>query len=134
MVERANSKAIGSSEAGDVITSWLVQILLVLAVIGLIAYEILSVAITNVSLDDNAREVARAARDAYRGDQSLDETTATAEEVAATHGVTVVGVAVDGDVLVIDLRKRAPTLLVHRVGPLEDVATATTSRRIRWTQ
>lgn len=122
-----------TGESGDVITSWLVQILVILAVIGFLAYEILSVAITNVSLDDNAREVARAARDAYRGDQSIDETTATAEEVAATHGVTVVGVAVDGDEIVIDLEKRAPTLVVHRLGPLEDLATATTSRRIAWT-
>jgi hypothetical protein len=132
-VRRSRGAMAASSQTGDVITRWLFQILAITAVIALIVYELLAVVVTNVSLDDNAHEVARAARDAYRGERSLDQTMTTAEEVAATHGVTVTGVAADGDDLVIDLEKRASTLLVHRIGPLEDLATATTSRRIQWT-
>lgn len=119
-------------ERGDIITGWLVQLLAVLAVIALIAYEVLAIGITAVSADDTAREVARAARDAYRTGDLLTAQVA-AQEVSRTHGVDVVSVEIDGDDVVVVVEKQAKTLLVHRVGFLDDLSTqrATSRSRIR---
>jgi hypothetical protein len=121
-----------TDQRGDIVTGWLLRLVVVMAVIGLLAYELLSVTVTGVSLDNNAREVARAARDEYRGDRSLHQATTAAVEVARTHGVEVTAVTEDGDVLVVDLQKTAPTLFVHHLGPLDGLTTANASRRIRW--
>ena len=77
---------------GGVVTGWLVQMLAILAVIGLIIYEVVSIMVSNVSADDSAREVARAARDAYRVEQSIDLAEERAEEVAGTREVVVTSV------------------------------------------
>ena len=118
------------NEDGGIITGWLFQVLLILALVALVAYELLSVVVTNVSLDDSAREVARAVRDEYRSSRSLDEAAAIAHEVAGVHDASVTEVFQDGDELVVELERVAPTLLVHRVPPLRDRATATASVRI----
>jgi hypothetical protein len=117
-------------EQGDIITGWLFRLLAFMAVLVVVGYEVISIGLNVVTLDDNAREVARAARDAYRVEGSLDDAEDAAQEVADLHGVEVVSLVEDGDDLIVSLEKQAPTLLVHRVGPLEDLATATTDSRI----
>jgi hypothetical protein len=116
-------------ERGDILWSWLVRLCLVMAVLSLVTYEVVSVAVSTVALDDRAREVARAARDEYR----VERASATATEVARTHGAEVTAVTEDGDLLVIELEKQAPTLIVHRLGPLDELTTTTATSRIRWT-
>ena len=117
-------------DRGGIITGWLLQLLAILAVIAVIAYEGLAIGVTAVSAEDNAREFARAARDAYRtGD--MVAATEGAEEVSRTHGVEVVAVEVDGDSLVATIDKQARTLLVHRIGPLEDLSTQRATARAR---
>lgn len=120
-------------ERGDIVVAWLVRLCLVMALIATLTYEVLSVTVSTVSLDNNAREVARAARDEYRVDRSLQRASRTAAEVARTHGAELTAVTEDGDMLVIDLQKQAPTLFVHRLGVLDDVTTANATSRIRWT-
>ena len=117
-------------ERGGIITGWLLQMLVILGLVSLVAYELLSVVVTNVSLDDTARQVARATRDEYRASGSLDTATLTAHAVAEVHDARVVEVVEDGDELVVELERDAPTLLVHRVPALEDRATATASVRV----
>jgi hypothetical protein len=117
-------------DSGDIITSWLVQLLVFLAVVAFVAFEVISVVVTNVRLDETAREVARAARDEYRAVHSLDRATSVAEEVAATYDAEVVTVTEDGDELVVELHKQAPTLVIHRIGVLDDLTTASATSRI----
>jgi hypothetical protein len=129
---RARVRGYAGCERGDVIASWLLRLVVTMAVLGLLAYEVLSIVVTEVALDDSAREVARATRDEYRGARSLDRATTIAVAVARTHGAEVTSVTEDGDALVIDLQKSAPTLVIHRLGPLGDVRTTSASARIRW--
>ena len=129
----ASGAAWSSSEAGDIITGWLFRLLAFLAVVAFVALEIGTVVVANFSLDDTAREVARAARDEYRGERSLDRATQVAADVAERRDAEVVAVVEDGDDLVIELRKRAPTVVVHRIGPLEEFTKVTASSRIAWT-
>ncbi len=119
-------------ERGEIITGWLFKMLLTVAVLAFIAYEVISIGVTTVALDDNAREVARAARDAYRSDQSVEAATEAAVAVADLHDAEVVALEDEGDDLVITLQRQAPTLLTHRIGPLEDLTVASVTTRVAW--
>jgi hypothetical protein len=121
-----------ADESGDIIGGWLLQLVVFLAVLAFIAYEVISVVVTNISLDDTAREVARAARDEYRVARSIDVATASAGETAAARDARIVEVTQHGDDLIVELERDAPTLLIHRIGPLQDLSKANTSARITW--
>ena len=119
-------------ERGGIVTGWLVQMLAILAVIGLIVYEVVSIMVSNVSADDSAREVARAARDAYRVEQSIEAAEVRAEEIATTRDVAVTSLGEEDGYLIVEVERQAPTLLVHRIGPIEDLATTSAESRVRW--
>ena len=114
---------VRDGERGDIISRWLVQMLATMAVFALIAYEIIAVGVAAVRVDDIAREVARAARDTYRVEQSLDGAQARAAEHAQSRGATLTAAELDGDSLSVTVETRAATLLVHRLPPLEDRVT-----------
>lgn len=120
------------AEQGEIITGWLLKMLLTVAVLAIIAYEVISIGVTTVALDDNAREVARAARDAYRSSQSLEAATEAAVAVADLHNAEVVALEDEGEELVITLQRQAPTLVTHRIGPLEDFTMASVTTRVSW--
>lgn len=122
----------GADESGGIISSWLIQLLVFLAVLSLVAYEVISVLVTSVSLDDTAREVARATRDEYRVARSIEVATATAVEVAAVRDARVLEVTEEDNDLVVRLQRDAPTLVIHRIGPLQDLTKVTTSARVAW--
>ena len=119
-------------EGGGIITGWLLQLGLILAVISLLVYEVVAIGVAAVGVDDTAREVARIARDAYRTDRAVTAAHQTAAAAVDDPNTGIVSLEeVDGD-LVVTLHRQARTLLVHRIGPLEDLATATATRRVRW--
>ena len=121
-------RRVHTNERGAV-SNWFVQMLIVIVVVGLIIYEAVALAFATVRVDDLAREVARAARDEYRSEQSLDSARARVEELVADREATVVRVDTDGDVLTVTLEKHANTLIVHRIPPLADRLTPTATRR-----
>jgi hypothetical protein len=126
--ERTHSGRKG--EEGDIISRWLMQMLATMAVFALVAYEVIAVGVAAVRVDDIARQVARAARDAYRVEQSPDRMQATADGHAQSMGATLVALEEDGGELSVTVEKRARTLIVHRVGPLEDLVTPASTRRV----
>jgi hypothetical protein len=119
-------------EDGDIITGWLLQLLMILALISLLVYEVVAVGVATVSVDDTTRDVARVARDTYRADRSLSTTIRASEAAAAEENTVVDALEVVEGELVLTLSKRARTLLIHRVTPMQDVATASSTRRVRW--
>jgi hypothetical protein len=119
-------------EDGGIITGWLLQLLMILAVISLLVYEVVAVGVARVALDDTARDVARVARDTYRAERSLGAARTAAEDAVADGRADIVALdEVEGE-LVVTLSEQARTLLLHRVAPLEDLATATATRRVGW--
>lgn len=117
-------------EAGVASGSWVVQALVILAILGLVGYEAISIGLTAFSVDDASRQVARAARDAYRSsDGSLDQAAAEAAEAAEVHHADVTDVAIDGEDLRVTLTRRAPTVLLHRFGPTDDLTLRTATGR-----
>lgn len=114
-------------------TGWLVQLIAIMAVIAFVGYEVISIAVTSINLEDDARHVAVAARDAYlRG--GLGQAEEAAQATAGARGVSLVQVEVDDQSVFATVTKRADTVVVHRIGPLEDLTTPTAQGRVRWRQ
>lgn len=114
----------------DELGGFLVQVVLVLAVLGLAGYEAISIGLTSIAVDDASRQVARAARDAYRSsDASLDRATEAAAEAAGVHQAKVTDVALEGEELTVTLTRHASTLLLHRFEATADLVTRTATGR-----
>lgn len=120
----------GRTDAGQrgEVSSWLLQLLIVIAIVGLVVFEVVALAFAAVQVDDLAREVARTARDEYRAEQSLERARAVAEDTAGEGQATVTSLEIDEDVLSVRLEKDANTLLVHRIGPLAERLTPSATR------
>jgi hypothetical protein len=125
-------RSYGRDECGEV-SSWLVQLVVMLTIVGLVVFELVALGMATVRVDEVAREVARTARDEYRAASSLDRAEAVAREAAERQGATLVAVEADQEVISVTLEKQASTLLVHRIGPLAERVTpsATRSARLR---
>jgi apolipoprotein N-acyltransferase len=117
---------------GDIITGWLLQLLAILAVISLVVYEVVAIGVAAVSVDEDARDAARVAAVSYRTDRSLPLARETADAAVTSEHTDVVSLTESNGELVITMSRRARTLLVHRVAALQDLATASTTRRVRW--
>jgi hypothetical protein len=103
-----------------------VQVLVVLLLFGIAGYEAIAVGLTAIGVDDASRQVARAARDAYRSsDGSLDRAADAAEAAAPTHRAEVTDVSIDGEDLTVTLSRRASTLLLHRLDATDDLTVRT---------
>lgn len=100
----------------------LAQAVIVLAILGVLAFELVAVGVTAFAVDDASRQVARAARDAYRSsDGSLATAEQTADEAADVHRAEVTRVAIDGEDLTVTLTRRASTVLLHRLDATADL-------------
>lgn len=119
-------------ERGDIIGSWLVQLLLVMAVVGLVGYELLTVAVTALTLDGTADEVADAAAEAYEDTEDEDDALAAAEQEADETRTEVVELTVEDDWLHVTIVRPTSTLFVHRVPGLDGLADVAITRRSRW--
>lgn len=120
-------------EDGGIISGWLVQLMVIVALVAFIAFEGISIAIAHLSLDEDARQVAAAARSAYGGAREMDDAVEAGREAAEELGIEVLGVieVEDPPAVVFDLQKQASTLVLHRVGFLEGTTEARTSRRVQ---
>jgi len=120
------------SEVGEVITSWLLRLVMIMAVLGLVVHEIVAVVVNRVVLDDSVRVVALSSADTYRETRSLDRAIRSAQESAREEETRLVDLnEADGEVIV-TLERAARTVLVHRLGPLRDLAVSTGTGRVRW--
>jgi hypothetical protein len=122
----------GGGETGGIITGWLLQLLLILAVVSLLVHEVVAIGVATVTLDETTRAATSVAVASYRTDRSLVAAREAAEASAAEGTAEVVSLEERDGALVVTLAKRARTLLLHRVAPLEDLATATATRRAGW--
>jgi hypothetical protein len=121
-----------AGQEGGIVTGWLLQLVVVMAVIAFVGFETISIAITTISLDDAAREVAGEARDAYRSGNELRRAEEAAADAADELEVELVSVEIEGDDLFATVRDEASTLLVHRIGALDTVTRPTARGRARW--
>lgn len=117
-------------ESGEVISRWLIQLIVFMTVVALIGYEFLSIAFTWFGLDDPAREVAVATADVVNDPDDLIRAQERAAEVAAIEEVELVSVTIDGDHVLIVVSRQADTLILHRFA--EGFTAPTVDARARW--
>lgn len=102
-------------DRGDIILGWLTKLVVTLAVLGVIAFDAISLAAARFSAEDNAQTAARAAVASYGSDQDVQRAYDAALAAVATDGDTLDADAfvpgTDGSVT-LRLRRDVPTLLV----------------------
>lgn len=118
-------------QAGDIVTGWLLRVVLWLGVLAFIVFEIGAVVVASVDADSAAGEVARAATIAYRSSGSLADAQGAAEVVSDERSVQLISLDEDGATLVIEVRRQAGTLLLHRLPITEDLAERSATRRVQ---
>lgn len=119
-------------EDGGIITSWLGQLLILMAVLGVIGYDVVAVVTTAVALEDPARKVAVSAADAYARDNDLVDAMEAAEAEAEARGVQLLDVEPDGDQMRVRVAREAGTLWAHLIPPLREFTTPSASGRSNW--
>lgn len=105
-------------ERGDLIIDGLVKLLVTLAVIGLVVFELCALAVGLFQLDALADDAAAAALAA--ADTGQDAAAAAAAASIASHaGATLTGIEVTAGEVRITVARPAPVLVIDRVGLLD---------------
>ena len=119
------------AETGGIVTGWLLRVALFVVALAFVIFESAAVAINAMTVEDAAREVARAAAVTYRGG-SFAEADAAAERAAHERGVEYVDLVADRQEITVWVRAEAGTLLIHDVGPLERFTVREATRTVEW--
>lgn len=128
-----------ASDERGLVVSWLVRVLLGLAILGVVLFDAGSIVVNFFSLDGTADEVAVAVvTDLAVGvdpvpnlqcnRRSSDALCRKAYDTARARGVRITSAHFDQQgVFHVELKRTADTLIVGRIGAIEDWATATAS-------
>jgi Tfp pilus assembly protein PilX len=123
---RSSQGPLDRREAGFVV-SWLIRLVVVLAIAAVALFEVAGVMIARVSAAETARVAAQEAGFAYKkaGNLQLAQTAARAEADKGKAMLDSVVVNPQAATVTVTLHKQATTLLIHRIKPLSGYATAT---------
>ena len=118
-------------DRGDIVLGWLTRLTVVLAVLGVIGFDLVSVGAGHLAAEDRAQDAARAAVSSYRSEKDVQRAyEAALADVSADGKVgdaidpAGFSVAEDGSVT-LTVVHTSPTLLVEKISPLRRFATAT---------
>lgn len=114
-----------TGDRGDVVLGWLTKLVVTLSVLGVVAFDAVSLGTARLSAEDSAQQAARAAVESYGGapdlqaayDAALDEVIADGDSIDPASFVA----GVDGSIT-LTLRHETATLLVEKIGPLRKYA------------
>lgn len=114
-----------NDDRGDIILGWLAKVVVTLALLGLLAFDLISIGWTKVSLTDQAESAARSASatwaQSHNVQKAYDAALAQATEDNAANTVETDGFTIDKDGTVhLRLDREAQTIVVSRVGPIRD--------------
>ncbi|MEA2452616.1 MAG: hypothetical protein QOG04_1326 [Actinomycetota bacterium] len=120
-----HSRALAADERG-LIMGWLGKLLIGFLLVAVVIYDGGSILVNFFTLDSTADEIAvELTTNVLPGQLSLNQIQPRAAELAKESGARLVGVSVEGNVVKVTLRRRANTLVIGRIGPIEDWARAT---------
>jgi hypothetical protein len=126
----ARSARVGRDDRGDVVLGWLTKIAVVLGLVGLCMFDVISIASTNVQVDDDGNYAARAASENWLETKSIQkaydaaQVAATEQDTKAT--VETKGFRIDDDGRAhLRVTREATTLIVFRIGPIKHWAKVT---------
>lgn len=114
-----------TSDRGDIVLGWLTKLVVTLSLLGVVGFDLISLASTRFQAEDHAQSAVRAAAGAWNGPASLQAAYDAAVAEVVVHGDTIdpssFSVAPDGTVR-LTLLRTAPTLVLEKVPPLAEHA------------
>jgi len=117
-------------DSGDIILGWLTRIVVSIALVGIVAFDGLSIGVAHISAADDANTAARSASQAWLGQHDLNAAVQAAQATAAEHDETVVAnsvhVQTDGTVE-LKIERDATTLVVKHIHALHSWLTIVAS-------
>lgn len=129
---RPHLRRFAGDRSGDIVSGWLLRLVVFMAVLAFIGYEVIVIGLNYVSAEDAAQEVARAARTAYIQSQDEDDAEDDALREADFRDVELVRFEVTDEHIIVDVTRNADTLVAHEIGFLEGMTVRTGTSRIRW--
>lgn len=127
IVERTRQ---GRGDRGDIVLGWLTRLTVVLAVLGVIGFDLVALGVGRLQAEDHAQAAARAAVRSFSQTQDVQSSyEAALAQVAEDAGPSAVvrpegfTVAPDGAVT-LTVEHTAATLLVEKIGPVRSWATS----------
>ena len=108
------------------VVGWFGKMLIGFIVVGVAIYDGGSILVNFFTLDSRADEIAvELTTGVTPGSLSLTSIEPRAREAARASGARLVSVTIEGNIVHVTLRRKASTLVVGRIGPLEDWTKAT---------
>src|SRR5687767_12564769 len=112
-------------DRGDIVLGWLTKVVAVLAVLGVLGFDAISLGATRFQTEDHAQVAVRAAAETYRSGKDLQAAYDAAVAEVLEHGDSIdpqsFSVAPDGTVT-LTLQRVAATMVVEKIGPVRDWA------------
>ena len=108
---------------------WLGRLTLTLTVLGLICFEVLSIVVTRVGLEDVGQTAGDRALTVYSETNNPTTAYLAADQYASSQGASLVkkSFTVSEEAVSFDLKKTAPTLLLFRLDATADYANVKTT-------
>ena len=130
---RSLVRRLAGDESGDIISGWLVRMVVFMGLFALVGYEFVMVGLNYVQTEDAAQEVSRAARRAYRDTrQDEDQAQEAAEVEADAQDVRLVGFEVLEEHVAVEVESTADTLFLDDLGFLDGLTTRSATSTVRW--
>jgi hypothetical protein len=111
-------------DEGAIVLGWLTKLMVVMAVLGVLAYDGISILTANISTSDRANTLASEAADDVKSMKDINKAYTAIVTEAEAHGDTIAPeefrVAPDGHVTLV-LRTEAASLWMTHVGPLRQL-------------
>lgn len=117
-------------DRGDIVLSWLTKLVVVLAVLGVVGFDAISIGVGRLKAEERATEAARAAVQSWSQTEDLQVAYQAALATTNADGLTVdtidpatFSVGTDGSVT-LTVEHAASTLVVEKIGAVADWATS----------
>jgi len=117
------------TDNGSIVVGWLVKLAVVLAVLGVIGFDAISVGAGHLAASDDANQAAQAAAVDWRSNHNVQsaydaavESLPSTSESILTRSFTI---GADGSVHLM-LRRTITTLVMYKIGPLKKYTVVTT--------
>lgn len=130
---RSLVRRLAGDESGDIISGWLVRMVVFMGLFALVGYEFVMVGLNYVQTEDAAQEVSRSARRAYR-DTRRDEDQAqkAAEMEADAQDVRLIMFEVLEEHVSVEVESTADTLFLDDLSFLDGLTTRSATSVVRW--
>lgn len=103
-------------DKGTIVVGWLGRLVIMLAVLGVLAFEVLSIVVARVSIEDTGRTAADRALSTYADGGDSYEAFLAADSYAADNGAELSkrSFSITDEGVSFNLKKTAPTLVLFR--------------------